>query len=163
MGGGSRESRALGQLGERKPGELSPCLTSRERELREQVEDMGDPPGSEEGEEIEEDRCLCPAAGGGLGVEVALAHLVAVRGRAVLSNSSAKTASQVRIVGQRLKEDLKYSEVDRGARGVRRGRLRAGQITQEAEGPAPERVGIKGDEVAGGSKEPQVLAQGAIG
>ena len=55
VGGGSRESRALGQLGEGKPGELSPCLTGRERELREQVEDMGDPPGSEEGEEVEKD------------------------------------------------------------------------------------------------------------
>ena len=80
-----------------------------------------------------------------------------------MGNTSAKAASQMRIVGQRLKQDLEHGEVDRGARGVRRGRLRAGQIPQEAEGPAPERVGIKGDEVAGGSKEPQVLAQGAIG
>ena len=55
MGRGSRESRALGQLGEGEPGELRPCLTGRERELREQVEDMGDPPGSEEGEEVEKD------------------------------------------------------------------------------------------------------------
>ena len=58
-------------------------MPSREGELREEVQHVGYPAGREEREKIEEKRGLCPSEGGGFGVQVALACLVAMGGRAI--------------------------------------------------------------------------------
>ena len=144
--------RAPRELSKGEEGEPS-SRAGEEGESREEVEDMGDPAGREEGIETEEGGGGRSAGGGGSRGEGARACAVPAGGGAIRGHSNPKAPPHAGVVGEGLEQDLKGRQARGGEVGGR-----AREVAQETELSAPPQKGCcpraRKSQVAASSRRP---------